>query len=82
LTLHHNVVTSMQTFCDAATKFGYTFSESEKPAFDLIKAFDMESNLRLFKNDVGQAITTLWKSEAVQKAYARRHEYWNLDCSE
>jgi len=83
LTLHHNCVTSMQTFADAAIKFGYEWSnDEEKQAYTLLKTYDMEQNLRLYKPDAGKAIVLLWKSEAVQKAFARRNEYWNLDCAE
>jgi hypothetical protein len=49
---------------------------------DLVKSCNLEEQLRLVKSDIGNAIATLAKSEAFQKTWTRRNEFWNLDCAE
>jgi GTPase SAR1 family protein len=76
--LHQNVIDCMKALLNARKNFGtYELDEEGKATEQLIFA-DWGENERINK-DMGTKIQKLWNSEAIQKTYARRNEFWLLD---
>eukprot|EP01114_Cavostelium_apophysatum_P002008 TRINITY_DN1175_c0_g1_i1.p1 TRINITY_DN1175_c0_g1~~TRINITY_DN1175_c0_g1_i1.p1 ORF type:complete len:367 (+),score=130.25 TRINITY_DN1175_c0_g1_i1:251-1351(+) len=81
VTIHNNTVTSMQTFVEAAEKFGYDWNtEEEKELAMQLKSVVFEEN-KMMSMEMAEAVSKLWKAEAIQKAYGKRAEFWNLDAA-
>ncbi len=77
--LHNNTLTCIWTLVKEATDFGYTFTADEQRSADVIDACDSRAQLSL---PLVEAIEHLWRSSAIQQAYARRSEYWILDSAD
>jgi len=83
ITLHNNTLTSMQTFLEAARKFGYNLeSDEDKALAEKIEKYCSDSELKMMTPEIGDAITKLAQSEAIKKTFQKRNEFWNLDASD
>jgi GTPase SAR1 family protein len=75
--LHQNVVDCMKALLNARKNFGmYELDEEGKKTEEDL--FEWDENQRLTQ-EMGQRILRLFNSEAIQKTYARRSEFWLLD---
>jgi GTPase SAR1 family protein len=75
--LHQNVVDCMKALLNARKNFGvYELDEEGKKTEE--ELFDWDESQRL-NQDMGKRIAKLFNSEAIQKTYARRSEFWLLD---
>ncbi len=83
ITLHNNTLTSMQTFLEAARKFGYPLqTDEEKALAEKVEKYCSDSELKMMTPEIGEAIVKLSQTEAVKRAFLRRNEFWNLDASD
>jgi len=75
--LHQNVVDCMKALLNARKNFQmYELDEEGKKTEE--ELFEWDENQRLTQ-DMGRRILRLFNSEAIQKTYARRSEFWLLD---
>lgn len=75
--LHQNVVDCMKALLNARKNFGmYELDEEGKKTEEDL--FEWDENQRL-TTEMGKRILRLFNSEAIQKTYARRSEFWLLD---
>jgi len=75
--LHQNVVDCMKALLNARKNFGmYELDEEGKKTEEDL--FEWDENQRL-TTEMGKRILRLFNSEAIQKTYARRNEFWLLD---
>jgi len=75
--LHQNVVDCMKALLNARKNFGmYELDEEGKKTEEDL--FEWDENQRLTP-EMGKRILRLFNSEAIQKTYARRSEFWLLD---
>jgi len=75
--LHQNVVDCMKALLNARKNFGmYELDEEGKKTEEDL--FEGDENQRLTP-EMGKRILRLFNSEAIQKTYARRSEFWLLD---
>jgi GTPase SAR1 family protein len=75
--LHQNVVDCMKALLNARKNFGmYELDEEGKKTEEDL--FEWDENQRL-SQEMGKRILRLFNSEAIQKTYARRSEFWLLD---
>jgi len=82
-TIHHNTLTSMQVFIEAAERFNLEFeNETEKEFAKTVKDFNLEGKIRFLPPNLAEAISQLWKTTTIQKSFARRSEFWNLDSAD
>jgi len=77
--LHQNVIQTMQTLLKAGATYGFKLTgeneiEAAKKLIKLVGEEEPELTVEL-----ADAISTLWKSSAIQQAYEKREEYWLLD---
>jgi len=76
--LHQNVIDCMKALLNARKNFGMYELDDEGKATEQMIFADWGENERISK-DMGAKILKLWNSEAIQKTYARRNEFWLLD---
>jgi hypothetical protein len=75
--LHQNVVDCMKALIHACKNFGYyNIDEEDKQTEEALMNHD--ENERLVP-EAADAILKLFNSEAIQKTYERRAEFWLLD---
>jgi len=75
--LHQNVVDCMKALLNARKNFGmYELDDEGKKTEE--ELFDWDESKRL-DAEMGRRILKLYSSEAIQKTYARRSEFWLLD---
>jgi GTPase SAR1 family protein len=75
--LHQNVVDCMKALLNARKNFAtYELDDEGKKTEE--ELFEWDENTRL-NQDMGKRILKLFNSEALQKTYARRSEFWLLD---
>jgi len=75
--LHQNVVDCMKALLNARKNFQmYELDEEGKKTEE--ELFEWDENTRLTQ-EMGRRILRLFNSEAIQKTYARRSEFWLLD---
>jgi len=82
ITLHNNTLTSMQTFIEAAKKFGFAFEPEDKETAEKIEKYCQDSELKMMTPEIGEAVVKLSQTESIKKAFTRRNEFWNLDASD
>jgi len=82
-TIHHNTLTSMQVFIDAAEQFGIPFEDEKlKESAKSVKEFNLEGKVKFMTPSIADEIAILWKTDTIKKTFARRSEFWNLDASD
>lgn len=80
--IRFHALTCIKALLEAAAAFNYKLSEeNEKIAQSLLDVnavtfFDLE---KIWQPELGADIKKVWKDEAIQKAYNRRHEFQLLD---
>lgn len=80
--LHQNVIDCMKALLNAVKTFDFELTEAEQQVEEMIcNRADGSHSLRLSLEECAD-ILTLWQGEAVQKAYAKRNEFWLLDSFE
>eukprot|EP00457_Paulinella_chromatophora_P000642 gb/GEZN01000642.1/.p1 GENE.gb/GEZN01000642.1/~~gb/GEZN01000642.1/.p1 ORF type:complete len:1162 (-),score=192.01 gb/GEZN01000642.1/:465-3437(-) len=78
-TLHVNTISCMQALLKAGAHFNYPLKGGKEiHAAKVILRLSGQESPEL-DQEVADAIYILWQSEAIQKAYARKHEFWLLD---
>mmetsp|Transcript_44382 Transcript_44382/g.71350 ORF Transcript_44382/g.71350 Transcript_44382/m.71350 type:complete len:399 (+) Transcript_44382:131-1327(+) len=81
--LHQNTLECMKVLCDAANTFEYSIEDADdKRTAEWLQEEDVQYNDALIDADQAKAIQKLFKSEAIQNAFARRDEFWLLDACE
>ena len=79
--LKSNAAECMQILIEQIAVFGYSFdSEEHKSIATAVTQYDLSSNS--ITGELAQSIGKLWKSQAIQKAYARKTEFWILDSAD
>jgi len=77
--IHQSIIDCMKSLLAARRTFAtYELSEEDKRTEQEIDNWDGDSNSRI-NAEQGSRIKRLWQSEAIQKTYARRSEFWLLD---
>ncbi|RYH19742.1 guanine nucleotide-binding protein subunit alpha [archaeon] len=75
--LQRNVIEAMQTLLSAAKQLNIPLANPDlEEASEKIIALDSDSRITLQQAPM---IDQLWKDVGIQKVYARRDEYWNMD---
>lgn len=74
--LHKNVLDCMNALVGACKDFGYNIPEEHGDTLDLLQNINGGDRLTY---DQSVSITNLFNDESIQKAYARRNEFWLLD---
>lgn len=77
--LHMNVIDCMKSLISACEKFDLTIDPTWAETIAEIQNFADAANEMMINPKLAQDITNLFKSEAIQAAYARRNEFWLLD---
>jgi len=78
--LHQNIIDCMKALIGAAAAFQYEL-EDELDRRTALMITEHEENHRI-SGELAKAIVKLYDSEPIQKAYARRAEFWILDACE
>mmetsp|Transcript_4948 Transcript_4948/g.6532 ORF Transcript_4948/g.6532 Transcript_4948/m.6532 type:complete len:276 (+) Transcript_4948:276-1103(+) len=69
----------MKVLCDAAERFGYELRDEDRKTAKWVQDEEVQYGDIAITVVQAKAIRKLYKSEAIQNAYARRNEYWILD---
>mmetsp|Transcript_18225 Transcript_18225/g.29691 ORF Transcript_18225/g.29691 Transcript_18225/m.29691 type:complete len:344 (+) Transcript_18225:121-1152(+) len=77
--LHQNTLECMKVLCDAAERFKYGLGDEDTKTAKWLQDEDVQYGDTAITAAQAKAIQKLFKSEAIQNAYARRDEFWILD---
>lgn len=78
--IHQSIIDCMKSLLAARRTFGtYELSEEDKRTEQELENWDGDNNGNKINSEQGSRIKRLWQSEAIQKTYARRSEFWLLD---
>jgi hypothetical protein len=78
--LHENTLQCMQSLIKASAKMGFPITgELQKSAESVQSILGETPEESKLTPELANHISLLWKHESIQKAYARRSEFWVLD---
>jgi hypothetical protein len=80
--LKRNAIECMAVLVDQAKEFGYPLEGDVAAHAEKIKALVVDLQDAFITPAVAPTIHALWKSDPIQKTFARRSEFWLLDAAD
>ncbi|KAI9199471.1 G-protein subunit alpha 8 [Polychytrium aggregatum] len=79
--LRRNSIQCMKILIEEAEKFGFNIGEADKAKSDALAAMEEDGESDQI-DTVADAISVLWKNDAIQKTWEKKDEFWILDSAD